>query len=90
MHIHYTQNNLPANPRCGVRNPSINFSTLRRGHVAQVKKKTPPGSACHPSTEADGGSRMGGDLIEISPGRCGFSLHRALQKIDFSASTTSA
>jgi len=41
MHIHYTQNNLPANPRCGVRNPSINFSTLRRGHVAQVKKKRP-------------------------------------------------
>jgi hypothetical protein len=39
---------------------------------------------------SDGGSRMGGDLIEISPGRCGFSLHRALQKIDFSASATSA
>jgi len=54
------------------------------------QEKTPPGSACHPSTEADGGSRMGGDLIEISPGKCGFSLHRALQKIDFSASATSA
>jgi hypothetical protein len=55
MHIHYTQNDLAANPRWRMRN----FSTPRGRDAAQVKKKATFGSAVQSATEADGGSVMG-------------------------------